>query len=415
MGPDGWSEVRLGDVFAEVADRNNRDRLPVLAVTLDRGVVRRDSLDRKMDREVEQDAYLRALPGDIAYNTMRMWQGGSGLVREPGFVSPAYTVLRARGVECPEFWAHAFKAPGLIDSFRAFSQGVAKDRHRLYYDQFSAVRTLRPPLVEQRKIAAILSSVDETIEKTEAVIAKLDVVKRAMLEELLTRGIPGRHSRFKRTEIGEVPEEWTLGTLGDRLAGIDAGWSPQCDADPAGSGEWGVLKVSSVTWGEFQAHENKRLPARLEPRPEVTVSSGDVLVSRANTPDLVGRAVVVHEDHPRLMMSDKLLRLRPDPEAADGRFVCQSLGSTRARDYIKDAATGSSRSMRNISQEKLRGMPVAWPSLLDQRAICDALDSIDAAKRAESATRDTLKATKASLSSELLAGRVRVDLIGAGA
>ena len=177
MGPDGWSEVRLGDVFAEVADRNNRERLPVLAVTLDRGVVRRDSLERKMDREVEQDAYLRALPGDIAYNTMRMWQGGSGLVREAGFVSPAYTVLRARGEECPQFWAHAFKAPGLIDSFRAFSQGVAKDRHRLYYDQFAAVRTLRPPLAEQRKIAAILSSVDETIEKTEALIAQLDVVK----------------------------------------------------------------------------------------------------------------------------------------------------------------------------------------------------------------------------------------------
>jgi type I restriction enzyme S subunit len=71
-----------------------------------------------------------------------------------------------------------------------------------------------PPLPEQRKIAAILSSVDETIEKTEAVIERLDVVKKAMLEELLTRGMPGRHSRFKETEIGVVPEEWEVARLG---------------------------------------------------------------------------------------------------------------------------------------------------------------------------------------------------------
>ena len=61
---------------------------------------------------------------------------------------------------------------------------------------------------EQRKIAAILSSVDDAIEKTEAVIDQVQVVKRGLMQELLTRGLPGRHTRFKRTEIGEIPAEW---------------------------------------------------------------------------------------------------------------------------------------------------------------------------------------------------------------
>jgi type I restriction enzyme S subunit len=73
---------------------------------------------------------------------------------------------------------------------------------------------LLPPLPEQRKIAAILTSVDEAIEGTQAVIEQLGVVKKAMMAELLTRGIPGRHSKFKATELGEVPADWEMTTLG---------------------------------------------------------------------------------------------------------------------------------------------------------------------------------------------------------
>ena len=69
---------------------------------------------------------------------------------------------------------------------------------------------------EQRKIAAILSSVDDAIEKTQAVIDQVQVVKRGLMQELLTRGLPGRHTRFKQTEIGEIPE-------GLHLAGSGAG------------------------------------------------------------------------------------------------------------------------------------------------------------------------------------------------
>jgi restriction endonuclease S subunit len=81
--------------------------------------------------------------------------------------------------------------------------------------QFAGLRLLLPPLPEQRKIAAILSSVDEATETTQAIIDQLQVVKQAMMAELLTRGIPGQHTRFKRTEIGEVPEAWDTTTLGE--------------------------------------------------------------------------------------------------------------------------------------------------------------------------------------------------------
>ncbi|MCY3759929.1 MAG: restriction endonuclease subunit S, partial [Gemmatimonadetes bacterium] len=72
-----------------------------------------------------------------------------------------------------------------------------------------------PPLPEQRKIAAVLSSVDDAIEKTQAVIDQVQVVKRGLMQELLTRGLPGRHTRFKQTKIGTIPEDWEFLQLAD--------------------------------------------------------------------------------------------------------------------------------------------------------------------------------------------------------
>ena len=82
-----------------------------------------------------------------------------------------------------------------------------------------------PLLPGQRKIAAILSSVDGAIEETQAVIDQVQVVKRGLMQQLLTRGLPGRHTRFKQTEIGEIPEDWGSPALGD-IASIGNGTTP---------------------------------------------------------------------------------------------------------------------------------------------------------------------------------------------
>ena len=87
--------------------------------------------------------------------------------------------------------------------------------------KFSAHRVMVPPLSEQRKIAAVLSSVDEAIETTQAIVGQVRTTKGGMIKELFTRGIPGRHTRFKQTEIGRMPAEWTMASGIDlfRLAG----------------------------------------------------------------------------------------------------------------------------------------------------------------------------------------------------
>ena len=100
-----------------------------------------------------------------------------------------------------------------------------------------AVQSFRiavPPLSEQRKIAAILSSVDDAIEKTQAVMDQMQVVKRGLVQELLTRGLPGQHARFKQTEIGEVPADWEVVEL-SQLGTIVGGGTPASPATGAGT------------------------------------------------------------------------------------------------------------------------------------------------------------------------------------
>lgn len=207
-----------------------------------------------------------------------------------------------------------------------------------------------------------------------------------LLAEFATRK---RGKRFAKLAIMEelfsLPSGWRWVLLEEILADSESGWSPKCDAEPRRPGEWGVLKVSAVTWGEFRPEENKRLPPSMKPRVECEVKPGDFLLSRANTAELVARSVIVPNDCPsQLLMSDKIVRLN---------FLDESLkawtnlvnNSGYAREYYRTRATGTSDSMRNVSRQVIHELPIPLPPIKVQKRIlrvltglmryCDALES----------------------------------------
>lgn len=166
-----------------------------------------------------------------------------------------------------------------------------------------------------------------------------------------------------------LPNGWRWVLLEELLVGSESGWSPQCDSEPRNGDEWGVLKVSAVTWGSFDARENKRLPLSLEPRTECEVKSGDFLLSRANTAALVARSVIAPIDCPeKLLMSDKIVRLQFADDALKP-WVNLVNNSESARQYYKARATGTSDSMRNVSRQVIHELPVPLPTLQVQRRV----------------------------------------------
>ncbi|MFD4532766.1 restriction endonuclease subunit S [Kitasatospora sp. NPDC058397] len=147
---------------------------------------------------------------------------------------------------------------------------------------------------------------------------------------------------------------------------------------PAAPGNWGVLKVSAVHANGYRPSENKALNDSSPIESRYEVRPGDLLFSRANTPDLVGSACIATASRERLLLSDKTLRLVVNPALADVRYVCLSLSSHQLRQQIINSSSGSSLSMQNISQGAIEGLALRWPPLAEQRRIVDVVDAMSA-------------------------------------
>jgi type I restriction enzyme S subunit len=149
--------------------------------------------------------------------------------------------------------------------------------------------------------------------------------------------------------------------LGELIQEIQAGKSLVGIEEPPSADEFAVLKVSAVGKRSFLPKESKKLINQADFADIHSVRAGDILITRANTPDLVGLACLVTEAYENLMLSDKTLRLVP-ASGVPNRLLLEALRTQAARQYLKANATGTGGAMKNISQAKLREMPIKFPS-----------------------------------------------------
>lgn len=182
---EAWREVRLGEVLKERKERGY-EHLPLVSVTADQGIIYRDELDRRDNSSEDKSKYLRVCPGDLAYNTMRMWQGRSGVSKLEGIVSPAYTVCTPKPSTDIEFIGHLFQLPSIIYLFRRHSQGLVSDTWNLKFDHFAKIKVAVPGLAEQKRIAAVLNACDRELDLLRRKRDALQRQKQGLMQRLLT-------------------------------------------------------------------------------------------------------------------------------------------------------------------------------------------------------------------------------------
>ena len=181
-----WTRKQLGELFENRVEINRSD-LGLLAITSTRGILPRDCLDLKDNSSEDKSKYLRICPGDIGYNTMRMWQGVSAYSEYEGIVSPAYTILAPMEGVYSRYFAYLFKTQSVIFSFYRFSQGLVDDTRNLKYENFKKISVSIPSKVaEQRAIVQILSTADHEIELLQKSIEAEKQKKKALMQLLLT-------------------------------------------------------------------------------------------------------------------------------------------------------------------------------------------------------------------------------------
>jgi type I restriction enzyme S subunit len=407
--PAGWARRSLGDVAEECTGRNSENLSPDNVFGVFKGQGLRPMKDRV--RADKLDRYKHVQGGWFAFNPMRINIGSIARNNRtaPVLVSPDYVVFRCREeLIAPDFLDHVRAGADWTRFVENAGQGSV--RVRIYFDDLARMPLLLPPLAEQRKIAAILSSVDETIEKTEGVIAQLDVVKKAMLEELLTRGIPGRHSRFKQTEVGPIPMEWGAATYGELAADLPAA----IQSGPFGSelkhsefqanGKL-VVGIDNVLDGRFSLGANHRISeAKFESLRRFQARPGDLLITVMAT---VGRCCVVPEDLEPAIITKHVYRLSVDRKKANPYFLLQCLyGIRQLADQVRGSAQGLTRP--GLNKSLLLPLLFPIPPLAEQGEIVAIARSLDERSAAEQMVLAQLRLLKEGLAQRLLSGEQRV-------
>ncbi|MEC5270132.1 restriction endonuclease subunit S, partial [Heyndrickxia coagulans] len=179
-----WKKVKLGEILKERKETGYTE-LELLAITSSKGVVKRTEVDIKDNSSEDKSKYKRILPNDIGYNTMRMWQGVSGVSKYEGIVSPAYTILKPTNKVNSNFIGYLFKLPKIINLFRRYSQGLVSDTLNLKYENLKGIKVTIPQDVEeQKKIAEILLSIDNEIEMLQEYVNYLKQQKKGLMQLL---------------------------------------------------------------------------------------------------------------------------------------------------------------------------------------------------------------------------------------
>lgn len=279
--------------------------------------------------------------------------------------------------------------------------------------KFESIEIAVPPLPEQRKIAAILTSVDEAIEATQAVIDQLQIVKKAMMSELLTRGIPGRHTKFKMTEIGEVPEEWEVVELKSLLVdGPTNGlYKPQ---DKYGSGS-PILRIDTFSNGDLLVCPHlRRVAVEADELARFSVRKSDIVVNRVNSLSHLGKTAFISEIVEPTVFESNMMRLRTNAATVDAIFAFYVLSSDRARTHFLDRAK-QAVAQASINQQDVNSLPIQLPPMAEQIEISSVISSIRQRLDAEREHAALMMILKSALMSVLLTGEVRVKVDGEGA
>lgn len=244
--------TRLGQLF-ENRKEKGKQGLPVLSVTMDAGLVPRESLDRKMAPNLAAEQSLLVEPHDVVYNMMRMWQGAIGVSRQKGVVSPSYVVCRPKSSIDSEFAYYFFKAHPILHRLKSYSFGITGDRLRLYFDDFAAIPVAIPPLHAQRKIVELLSTWDEAIVQTNELIKLKELTKRVLMENLLT-------GKSRLSGFNKPWRQFYLSDLFDERCETDCGHLPLL----AITGKHGVILASDIARKD-SSREDKSRYKRIKP------------------------------------------------------------------------------------------------------------------------------------------------------
>ncbi|MCC9073568.1 restriction endonuclease subunit S [Flavobacterium sp. F-65] len=245
-----------------------------------------------------------------------------------------------------------------------------------------------PPLNEQNRIVTKLECLFDQLESIKTSMATIPVLLKDFRQQVLTQAVTGKLTESWR--VGKELEEWKEMKVGNLIDSIQAGKSFLCLETSVSQGQVGLVKISAVTWNQFNQKETKTVEDKSRINNAFFIKKGDFLISRANTLELVGSSVIVHEIDFDIMLSDKVWRIN-FKEELNKKYLNYYLKTKKGRSEIESRATGNQLSMRNISQNSFKDIDIKLPSLKEKIEIIRSIESLFTKADAIEKQYETLK------------------------
>jgi type I restriction enzyme, S subunit len=427
--PAGWRLTTLGEVgnfTTSSVDKISRfTELPIDLVNYmdvyGRNFISSDMSFMRVTANATQHQRSGLIPGDILFTPSSETPDDIGhaaviVSATPRMLHSYHTVrFRPRSGELDVAFSGYFAH---IDDMRIHfrRRATGSTRYTLSIADFGEAELRVPPIEEQANIASVLRTLDEKIASTSAIVAKLKVVNRGVLEDLVTRGVDqtgglrppleGARRSYRATSLGSIPQGWTHVGLGDCLAGSPTNgiYKP---ASLIGRGSLLVGQTALTEERHIDYTRARRAQITSEELARYELRPGDVLVSRVYaTLAGVGMPALVTDLPEQAVFESNMMRLRFSRSVMESTFGFWMLQTNAARAQIRRAAQLSNQA--SINQQALHALVFALPPLDEQRRIREVIDGVESRRRAEERSLAGLLLLRVGLMADLLTGRVRI-------
>ena len=411
--PADWKVSKIGTLYTLRNEKVSDKDYPPLSVTM-RGILPQLETAAKTDNG---DNRKLVRVGDFAINSRSDRRGSCGISPFDGSVSLINTVLTPRENMHPGYYNWLFHTTLFADEFYKWGHGIVDDLWTTRWSEMKRILVTVPAYDEQSTIAAYLDNqcakIDEIIAEVQAGIEDYKQWKAAIIYEAVTKGLdPNVKMKDSGVEwIGKIPNNWGVLRLKYVITFIESGVSVNASQSAAENGKIGVLKTSSVSKYCFDPEENKEVNLDELDRVSCPVMENTIIVSRMNTPELVGACGYVEHDYPNLFLPDRLWQVH-FCDSVVAKYIWYYLSSNYIRNYYSSLSSGTSSSMQNISKGQFENAQLILPppemqsnivAFLDKK--CSALDDLINEKKSLIAD---LESYKKSLIYEVVTGKKRV-------